>query len=117
MKKFWDNFAIMKGIWGVLDLARIRQLKRKCRKRAILEPRRRPTAKFQNDFALYHAVAIKLKHPLNGALIDQCGEAEPWSTSLRKDCAPRFLSTPAAESGFRENRQENFLTPMPNGWS
>jgi hypothetical protein len=30
----------------------------------------------QNDLALTHAIAIKLKHPLNGALIDQCGEAE-----------------------------------------
>jgi hypothetical protein len=30
----------------------------------------------QNDSALYQAVAIKLKPSLNGALIDQCGEAE-----------------------------------------
>jgi hypothetical protein len=41
-----------------------------------LEQRRRPTAKFQNDFALYHAVAIKLKHPLKATLIDTRGEAE-----------------------------------------
>jgi hypothetical protein len=35
-----------------------------------LEQRRRPTAKFQDDFALTHAVAIKLQHPLKAALID-----------------------------------------------
>jgi len=42
----------------------------------MLEQRRRPTAKFQNDFTLYHAVAMKLKHLLKVALIDDCGEAE-----------------------------------------
>jgi hypothetical protein len=37
---------------------------------------RRPTAKFQNDFAVYHAVAIKLKHPLKAALIDEHAERQ-----------------------------------------
>jgi len=30
----------------------------------------------QNDFVLYHAVAMKLKYPLKAALIDESGEAQ-----------------------------------------
>jgi len=51
-----------------------------------LEPRRRPTAKFQNGFALYHAVAMKLKHPLKAALIDECGKAQTVDFGAEKLC-------------------------------
>ena len=50
---------------------------RKCRKRgAILEQRRRPTVKFQSDFALSHVVATRFKHFLEALLSDVCSEAE-----------------------------------------
>jgi hypothetical protein len=55
--------------------------------------------KFQNDLALTHAVSIKLKHPLKAALIDACAKGKYLSTSLRKDCATRFLSAQLRNPG------------------
>ena len=46
------------------NLIPIPQSNQKCRKRGgILEQRRRPTVKFQSNFALSHVVAMRLKHP------------------------------------------------------
>jgi len=52
--------------------------------------------KFQNDFALSRAVAMRLKHSLNAALVDECGEA--GTCRCGKICASRFLSALTAES-------------------
>jgi hypothetical protein len=63
-----------------------------------LEQRRRPTAKFQNDVALYHAVAMKLKHPHKAALIDECGEAQTRRLRCGKIVHRGFLALPTPES-------------------
>jgi hypothetical protein len=56
---------------------RIPQSKQKCQKRGgILEQRRRPTVKFQSDFALSQVVAVRFKHSLEAPLSDVCSEAE-----------------------------------------
>jgi len=69
-----------------------------------LEQRRRPTAKLQNDFALYHPVAMKLKHPPKAALIDECGKAETYRLRYGKIVHRAFcqhqLRNPGSVSGF-----------------
>jgi hypothetical protein len=47
----------------------------------------------QNDLALTHAVAIKLKHPLKPALIDQFAEAETCQLRCGK-IVPRAFCQP-----------------------
>jgi hypothetical protein len=70
-----------------------RSWNQKYRKRGgILEQRRRPTVKFQSDFALSHDVAMRLKRSVEAPLSDRWVRGANPSTSLRKDCASHFLS-------------------------
>jgi hypothetical protein len=59
-----------------------------------------PDVKFQTGFALSHVVTIKLEHPPRSTAERCLLRGRNPSTSLRKDCASRFLSMPTAESGI-----------------
>jgi len=74
----------------------------------------------QNDPALHHAVAMKLKHPRKAAPIDECGEAQAYRLRCGK-IVHRFLPVSIAESGFTRNSHPNAsqsarLSPAGSIW-
>ena len=66
----------------------------------IPEQRRRPTVKFQSDFALSHDVSMRLKRFLERPLSDLCSEAETHRFRCGRVLPRTSCPIATAESGF-----------------